>query len=86
MAGEEAWGKVFNVACGESTSVNKLYKYISQILKKETKIEYKPTRKGDIKNSLANISETTRVLGYIPKFSILDGLEKTISWYKETYK
>lgn len=76
-----AAGQIFNVGFGESTSVNKLYKLISNLLKKDTIVKYVPERKGDIKNSLSDISKTKRVLKYNPKYNIQDGLKKTIEWY-----
>ena len=78
---DSANGKVFNVACGENTSVNQLYKILSKILKRETNVKYGPERKGDIKNSLADISETKLQLGYKPQYKIEEGLEKTVDWY-----
>ena len=85
FAKEDAWGKVFNVACGNTTSVNQLYQYISQILNKETTVEHLPERKGEMRNSLADISKTKSILNYEPKVSIYEGLEKTILWFKERY-
>ena len=58
---ENAAGQVFNVAFGESTSVNKLYDLISNLLKKKTKVKYEPETNGDIKDSLADISKTKSV-------------------------
>ncbi|MDE6407359.1 MAG: GDP-mannose 4,6-dehydratase, partial [Anaeroplasmataceae bacterium] len=78
-----AWGKVFNVACGRSTSIKELYNHISAILNKKTKIKYEESRRGDIKNSLADIERTEEVLGYKPRVMLKEGLEKTVSWYKE---
>lgn len=78
-----AAGQVFNVALGQNTSINELYKLLSVFLGKETKVNHGPERKGDIKNSLADIEKTKNVLNYNPKYSIKDGLEKTVKWYIE---
>lgn len=74
-------GKVYNVACGESTSINQLYELLCSILNRHTKVIYGAERKGDIKNSLADINETIKQLGYNPQFKIREGLEKTVDWY-----
>lgn len=42
---------------------------------------YKPKRKGDILNSLANIEYTKNTIGYEPKVFIDEGLEKTIKHF-----
>ena len=83
LVSEEGYGKVFNVACGQSTSINELYKRIFYLLNKETNVTYSIERKGDIKNSLADIEDTKRILRYKPKYSLMQGLEKTIEWYVE---
>ena len=69
------------MACGENTSVNQLYKILSEILKREASVKYGPERKGDIKNSLADIRDTKEQLGYNPQYKIEEGLEKTVEWY-----
>lgn len=83
ISNENAAGKVFNVAFGQNTSINELYELLSIFLDKKTRVNYGPERKGDIKNSLADIEETKKVLKYNPKYSIKDGLEKTVEWYIE---
>lgn len=75
---------VYNVAYGTSTSLNKLYKTIQQKLNSTLEPDYKPERKGDIKNSLANINRVRKDLGYEPLVSIEQGLEKAIEWYKQS--
>ena len=44
--------------------------------------EYKAERKGDIKNSLANISKSKNLLGYEPLVDLNNGMKLTIDWYK----
>ena len=81
--------KVFNVAVGGQTTLTDLYKLICEILLKNnpnniltSKILYKDFRSGDIRHSVANISNIKNKLGYSPTHSIRSGLEETIKWYK----
>ncbi len=73
---------IYNVAYGASTSLNVLYNTIKYKLNSHIEPLYKAERKGDIKNSLANISRIKKDLKYSPLISIDEGLEKTINWYK----
>lgn len=73
---------IFNVACGKSTSVNKLYEIIAKSLGSSIKAEYKPPRNGDIKDSLADISHAKELLNYNEAISLENGLKETIDWYK----
>ncbi|MCH2223931.1 MAG: GDP-mannose 4,6-dehydratase, partial [Crocinitomicaceae bacterium] len=67
---EETFGGKFNVACGTFFSLNSIVKLIKTTLielgayNNETKIVNGPDRPGDIRDSLADISNTTKELGY----------------------
>ena len=80
---KEAVNQVYNIACGEQTSLNELF----DGLRKEAGITmqpvYGPERKGDVKHSLADISKAKELLGYNPLVTVKEGLKKTFNWYKE---
>jgi len=74
--------KVYNVALGEKTTLNELYQNIAQSLNKtDIKPIHGPPRKGDIKDSLANIDRIKSELNYSPKVFIKEGLSKTSEWF-----
>jgi UDP-N-acetylglucosamine 4-epimerase len=79
----ESWNNVYNVACGYKTSLNELYQYIAELTGYTGKSVHGPDRKGDIRDSLADISKSVRLLNYQPKVSIRDGLKKTFDWYQQ---
>lgn len=78
--------KVFNVACGEKTSLNQLFESIvSKIGEKICSItpnrEYGDFREGDVRHSLANIQSIKDALGYDVMNNIDSGLDEAVSWY-----
>ena len=79
---EEAVNQVYNIACGEQTSLLQLF----DALKKEAASELMPqhgsNRAGDVKHSLADISKAKSILGYNPSVSVKAGLKSTFEWYK----
>ena len=75
---------VFNIACGETTSLNQLWNLISEISQCNIEPEYGPVRKGDILHSLADVSRAQSLLGYDKLTTVRDGLELTAEWYKST--
>ena len=83
-----ALNQIYNIAYGEKTSLNKLFKLIKSELnvKSEVKPVYEDFREGDIRHSHADISKATKNLGYLPKYSIHDGIKKTLSWFKQDMK
>lgn len=74
---------VYNIAYGQSTTLNELVSYINEIEEKGLYPVYSEERLGDIKHSLADISKARENLGYDPKYSIKEGLKLTIDWYKD---
>lgn len=88
----EAENTVFNVAFGESNSLNDLTKEIIKHLSvfdpkiAEVKIEYSGERQGDIRDSLASIEKARHILGYNPEFDVHKGLEQAIKWYYDYLK
>ncbi|MBK9317947.1 MAG: SDR family oxidoreductase [Bacteroidetes bacterium] len=82
---QEAYNKVYNVAVGESVSVNPLYETIASISGSKRQPAYAPERKGDIKNSLADISMAKNLLGYEPHYQLREGLEITVAWFRKAF-
>ncbi|MFN5911780.1 MAG: SDR family NAD(P)-dependent oxidoreductase [Bacteroidota bacterium] len=89
-----AFGNVFNVACGVYYSLNQVVDVIrnelSQMgrLSDDLILEYGPERPGDIKDSLADISRTTELLGYQEPVYFKDGMKKYLqsNFAQETQK
>jgi nucleoside-diphosphate-sugar epimerase len=75
-------GEVVNIACGERTTLNEIVGDLNRLLGTDIQPEYRPTRAGDVKHSLADIREAQRVLGYEPKVMFAEGLERSLAWYK----
>lgn len=78
FAEEEAVNQVFNIAFGERTSLNQLWTQLQRISEKEMKAIYGAPRKGDVKDSLANIEKANQLMKYKPLYSVTEGLE--ITW------
>jgi UDP-N-acetylglucosamine/UDP-N-acetylgalactosamine 4-epimerase len=83
----EATNQVYNVAVGDTTTLNELYQMIEKrILNKVIGLssatpKYRDFRKGDVKHSLADISKAKKFLGYEPKYNLSKGLNDSIDWY-----
>ncbi len=76
-------GKVFNIASGERISINKLFDKIKKITEVDIKPIYAPERKGEVRDSVGDITTAIKYLLWTPKFSLEEGLKKTINWYKK---
>src|SRR5216684_6830085 len=77
MTAPSASGEVFNVGCGQHTSLNELARQLGEIAGATPRIDYLPARRGDVPYSLADIAKARSLLGYEPAVSLADGLQRT---------
>jgi UDP-N-acetylglucosamine 4-epimerase len=76
-----AVNQVYNIACGERITVNSLFEILKETAQVKLDAVYTDSRKGDIRDSLANISKAQHYLGYEPTVHIQEGLKKTLEWF-----
>ena len=83
----DAVNQVYNTAFGERTTLNQLVNYLKEYLSEfdpkiaDVEILHGPNRQGDIPHSLACIDKARKLLGYIPEYSMHDGLKEAVKWY-----
>ena len=85
-APENRKNEIYNVAVGERTSLNDLFNALRLSLKNNHHSYnknpcYRDFREGDVRHSLADITKASEMLGYNPRYRILDGISKAIPWY-----
>jgi UDP-N-acetylglucosamine 4-epimerase len=81
----KALDQIYNVACGESHNIKFLAEHLRSLAGTDTAIEYLPVRKGDIQDSLADISKIRELLGYEPEVRFSEGLHKVWQYYKAQF-
>lgn len=77
FVGEAATNEVYNIAYGERISLNTLWESLKEVSGIDVQANYGPPRKGDVRDSLANIDKAKQLLEYNPLFSVQEGLKKT---------
>jgi nucleoside-diphosphate-sugar epimerase len=82
-APRQACGKVFNIACGERTSLLDILDTLYGLLGSRVPPRFELQRKGDVRDSLADISLATDLLGYTPKVSLAEGLARTLAYFRQ---
>lgn len=82
-APKEACGKVFNIACGERVSLLEILEMVGAEAGRKPLPRFEPSRPGDVRDSLADISLARNVLGYAPKVGFRDGLKRTFEWFRD---
>ncbi|MTI20432.1 SDR family oxidoreductase [Fulvivirga sp. RKSG066] len=79
---ESALNQIYNVACGEQTTLNQMVDILQRITGKDISATHGPERAGDVKHSKADISKIKNLLGYEVDVHFEEGLEKTYHWYQ----
>lgn len=74
----EAKGTICNIGCGREISLDQLVAAINESLGTHVVPTQGPTREGDIMRSYADITRARSVLGYEPKVTFEEGIERTI--------
>ena len=83
----DALNQVYNVACGENTSILELFELLKKNLTqfdsaiKDIMPNFGNVRAGDVPHSLASIKKAESLLDYHPLFNVATGIEKAVSWY-----
>jgi len=80
---KDALNQVYNIACGEQTSLVGLFDGLNAEAGTSLQPVFGPERQGDVKHSLADISKAKRLLQYDVKVTVAAGLKKTFAWYKQ---
>lgn len=80
FATQSAATGVFNVAHGQSITINELAKRVFQLISWQPKIKYASTRPGDVKHSQASV-EKLRAAGFAPAHNLDKGLKATIEYF-----
>lgn len=81
LAGQSrsAIGHILNIGAGLPTTINTLYKTVSQLLEVDLPPQYGPSRAGDVRLSYADAGLAQHHLGWQAGVSLANGLAQTIS-------
>lgn len=79
-------GQAVNIGTGRRVDLLELAKVMAQTCNATHLVPtHKPPRAGDVKHSLADISEARQLLGYEPITTLEEGMAATIEWCRQVY-
>jgi UDP-N-acetylglucosamine 4-epimerase len=88
----DAINQVYNVACGDRTSLIQLIEIIRKALTSfdseisNIPLKFVEARAGDVRDSLADVQKAKMLLGYLPSHNLQEGIDEAIQWYWESLK
>jgi len=75
-------GKMYNAGNGERCSLNRVWELLQKMEGVSLPARYVEAREGDVRDSQADRTAAARDLGYAPRFTLEEGLRRTLAWYK----
>ncbi|HET6399482.1 MAG TPA: SDR family oxidoreductase [Candidatus Thermoplasmatota archaeon] len=74
-------GLVMNIGAAGRTSIRELAGLVIRLSRSQSRIELAPSRPGDIRDSLADLTLAERAMGYRPEYPITQGLKLTVEHF-----
>lgn len=78
-------GEIINLGTDETHTTGEGIDMVETILGKHAHFVMRPPRPGDQKETAAHIDKARRLLGYAPRTSLREGLERQVRWCQEIY-
>jgi UDP-glucose 4-epimerase len=75
-------GKMYNAGNGRRYTLNEVWRLLTDLEGVAIAPNYGPERPGDVRHSQADVAAAVRDLGHAPRFSLEEGLRRTLAWYK----
>ncbi len=79
----ECKSSILNIGTGIETSVNDLLNILSEIIKKNVDHENDAPRSGDVFRNVVNASRAARIIHWVPKTTLKQGIKKTFDYFKK---
>ena len=86
LASGDAAGEAYNIGSGGREFLIDIYYDLCKALGKNIEPKFGPPRKGDVRDSNADITKAREKLGYDPDYDFASGIQLAIDWYKENLK
>jgi UDP-glucuronate 4-epimerase len=84
--GKEPPYKLYNLGNHRSEELKRFIAVLEQAIGRKAIIELAPLQPGDVPATYADIAETTRDLGFMPKTTIDEGVPRFVDWYRRYHR
>jgi UDP-glucuronate 4-epimerase len=76
--------EVINLGSGRPVLLGDFISRLEGFVGKKAKIVFGPKQAGDVSATFAKISKAKKILGWEPKFSLDEGLDRLVRWHKDS--
>ena len=78
--------RLYNIGNSRSEALEHFLALLEQAIGREAIVERVPMPPGDIEATYADISETTRDFGFVPRMTLAEGVPRFVAWYRAYHK
>src|SRR4029078_6324794 len=75
-------GKMYNAGNGGRFTLKFIWEVLQTMEGVNIPPAFGPPREGDVRHSMADTTRAVAELGHAPRFSIEEGLKRTLEWYR----
>lgn len=83
LALEEGDGQAYNVGTGVGTSINELFRTLTEVAGKDIEPRRGPRRAGDVRDSCLNCARIEQELGWRAEVGLAEGLQRTWDYFRQ---
>jgi nucleoside-diphosphate-sugar epimerase len=79
-------GEVFNIGGGTTVTLHEAISVCEEVSGKHAQLDIQPVEKGDVRQTLADVSRATQYLSYRPRVRLHEGLGAEWRWVQQLYR
>ena len=84
-ASSQAPFRLYNIGNSSPVQLMRYIEVLEQCLGKKAKVELLPMQAGDVRATVADVSDLERDVGFRPKTTVEEGLRRFVDWYRGYY-
>ena len=74
--------RLFNIGAEEQVELLRYIEVLEQCLGRKAIMEMLPLQPGDVPDTVADVTELQRIVGYKPRVTVEEGVRKFVDWYR----
>ncbi len=74
--------RIFNIGAEEQVELLRYIEVLEECLGKKAIMEMLPLQPGDVPDTVADVSELQKIVGYKPRVTVEEGVKKFVDWYR----
>ncbi|HEV7920317.1 MAG TPA: NAD-dependent epimerase [Thermoanaerobaculia bacterium] len=78
--------RVFNIGNNQPVQLLHCIEVLERCLGKKAQLDLLPMQPGDVPSTMADVSELEKAVGFRPRTSIEEGINRFVNWYREYYR